>query len=123
MSSVVTFADLPLESRAAAAINAIDEYALTIAQRCELVALAVWPTDATLPGPVASAPLVPDVDLCAPRPQAGGITRRVAAMSTGDARASARERFRAGASIAELAEEAGVPWQTVRGWVNGSRSG
>jgi hypothetical protein len=59
---VLTFADLPLSTRAAAAVNAIDSYPLTIRQRCELVALAVWPTDAALPGPVSRGARVPDVD-------------------------------------------------------------
>jgi hypothetical protein len=59
-TSVPTFADLPLSTRAAAAVNAIDAYPLTVAQRCELVALAVWPTDAVLPGPDKRGACVPE---------------------------------------------------------------
>jgi hypothetical protein len=69
LALVLTFADLPLPVRAAAAVNAIDAYPLTIPQRCELVALAVWPTDAALPGRVKRGARVPEIDRRPARPK------------------------------------------------------
>jgi hypothetical protein len=121
LALVPTFADLSLSSRAAAAVNAIDTYPLTVEQRCELVALAVWPSDAMLPGPVSQAPRVPDIDLRPPRPT---VRPPVAApiveqLSTAEQRDEARAAFRAGASIAALAERYAQPWPVVRKWVRG----
>jgi hypothetical protein len=104
LAATQTFADLSLTSRAAAAVNAIDTYALTIEQRCELVALAVWPTDISLPGSVSRAARVPDVDLRPARPtvRAPAAAMVVERPSTPEQRAEARAAFRAGASIAAL---------------------
>jgi hypothetical protein len=50
---VATFADLSLKRRAVAALNVIDANpGLSIAERSELVCVAIWPTDLELPGPV-----------------------------------------------------------------------
>ena len=115
---VATFAQLSLERRAVAALNVIDNSpGLTIPERCELVCLAVWPTDALLPGPVIRGPgEPPDVDLRPagpPRP----ATRHPATTATAEQRARAREAFRSGASIQAIADELGVTWMTARGWV------
>jgi hypothetical protein len=123
LALVPTFADLSLSSRAAAAINAIDTYTLTVEQRCELVALAVWPTDAVLPGPVSRAPRAPDIDLRPSRPPARASTAAavVESPSTPEQRDDARAAFRAGATITGLAEQYGQPWGVVRTWVRGCR--
>jgi len=122
LSAVPTFADLPLSSRAAAAANAIDTYPLTVEQRCELVALAVWPTAAKLPGPVSRAPRVPDIDLrparsVRPAPTPVAVSSPPSSML--EQRAQARAAFRAGASIAALAERYQQSWPAVRKWVRG----
>jgi hypothetical protein len=121
LALVQTFADLSLSSRAAAAVNAIDTYPLTVEQRCELVALAVWPTDAVLPGPVSRAPRVPDIDLRPSRPKARAPAPAVVVerSSTPQQRVEARAAFRAGATITGLAEQYGQPWAVVRKWIRG----
>ncbi len=121
LALVPTFADLSLKSRAAAAVNAIDTYPLTVEQRCELVALAVWPTDITLPGPVSGAARTPDIDHRPARkpasamPPATGVSAR-GGVSTPQERAHARELFRQGSSIASIADEFGVTWLAARAW-------
>ena len=128
LSAVPTFADLPLSSRAAAAVNAIDTYPLTVEQRCELVALAVWPTDTALPGgTVSRAARTPDIDHRPARkpptvmPAAVGVSVR-GGVSTPQERAQARELFRRGSSIASIAEEFGVPWLAARAWCRANRA-
>jgi hypothetical protein len=109
LAVVPTFADLSLSSRAAAAVNAIDTYPLTVEQRCELVALAVWPTDAVLPGPVSRATRTPDIDQRPPRgrpprtprtpadarPPTAGVSAW-GGLPTPEQRAQARELFHGG---------------------------
>jgi hypothetical protein len=125
LAVVQTFADLSLSSRAAAAVNAIDTYALTVEQRCELVALAVWPTDITLPGPVGRAARTPDIDHRPARkptsamPATSGVSAR-GGVSTPQERAQARELFRGGSSIAAIAEQFGVTWLAARAWCRAS---
>jgi hypothetical protein len=121
LALVQTFADLSLTSRAAAAVNAIDTYPLTIEQRCELFALAVWPTDAALPGPVSCAAMTPDIDLRPPQPAVRSLVAApmVEGPSTAEQRDDARAAFRAGASIAALAERYAQPWPVARKWVRG----
>ena len=127
LSTVPTFADLPLTSRAAAAVNVIDAYPLTVDQRCELVALAVWPTDTTLPGPVSRAARTPDIDHRPARkpptimPAATGVSA-LGGVSSPQERAQARELFRRGSSIASIAEEFGVPWLAARAWCRANRA-
>ena len=123
LALVPTFADLSLTSRAAAAVNAIDTYPLTVEQRCELVALAVWPTNAALPGRVGRAPRSPDIDLRPTRPtvRAQAAAPVVERPSTPDQRDDARAAFRAGATITGLAEQYGQPWGVIRTWVRGCR--
>ena len=127
LALVPTFADLSLTSRAAAAVNAIDTYPLTVEQRCELVALAVWPSDAVLPGPVSRAARTPDIDHRparkppSPMPPATGVSAR-GGVSTPQERAQARELFRRGSSIASIADEFGVPWLTARAWCHANRA-
>ena len=124
---VPTFADLSLTRRAAAAVNVIDAYPLTVEQRCELVALAVWPTDITLPGPVSRAARTPDIDHRPARkptsatPPATGVSAR-GGVSTPQERAQARELFRQGSSIASIADEFGVPWLAARAWCRADRA-
>jgi hypothetical protein len=124
---VSTFADLSLTSRAAAAVNAIDTYPLTVEQRCELVALAVWPTAVELPGPVSHAARTPDIDQRPARkptstmPPATGVSAR-GGVSTPQERAQARELFRQGSSIAAIADEFGVPWLAARAWCRATRA-
>jgi hypothetical protein len=118
-----TFADLPLSTRAAAAVNAIDAYPLTIPQRSELVALAVWPTDAALPDRVKRGSRVPDIDR---RPTLPVRTARhyprppvVVTPAGGVDPARLRERMSRGDTIAAIAADLGIPWTTARNWIHG----
>jgi hypothetical protein len=122
---VATFASLSLKRRATAALNVIDANpGLSIAERSELVYVALWPGDIVSPGPVRRDDLViPDVDL-RPTPRRVPPSPRTVVpprVATVEDRARARERFLGGTTIAELAEEFGVPWLTARRWAN-SRS-
>ncbi len=129
LTAVPTFADLPLSTRAAAAVNAIGAYPLTVAQRCELVALAVWPTDAELPGQVKRGARVPDIDRRPPRPaQRSNRAAAAPAVIVTPTRptleadpAELRARFSRGDTIAEIAADFGVPWLTARKWIRGAR--
>jgi hypothetical protein len=114
--SVATFASLSLKRRAVAALNVLDACpGLSIAERHELVYLAVWPSDVALPGPVRRDSLVtPNVDL---RPTPPPPPR----VGTAEDQARAREQFQGGESIAAIAEDLGVPWLTARKWVRGRR--
>lgn len=93
----------------------------------ELVALAVWPTDITLPGPVSRAARTPDIDQRPARkptsatPPATGVSAR-GGVSTPQERAQARELFRQGSSIASIADEFGVPWLAARAWCRANRA-
>jgi hypothetical protein len=124
---VSTFADLSLTSRAAAAVNVIDTYPLTVEQRCEMVALAVWPSDAMLPGAISRAARTPDIDHrpakkpTSAMPAATGVSAR-GGVSTPQERAQARQLFRQGSSIAAIAEEFGVPWLAARAWCHANRA-
>ena len=130
LALVSTFADLPLSTRAAAAVNAIDAYPLTIRQRCELVALAVWPTDATLSGPVKLGSRVPDVDRRPARRET--VSRGTQSSATPAAvlepprsileadPVELRERLSRGDTITEIAADFGVPSATARGWIRRS---
>jgi hypothetical protein len=118
LAAVPTFASLSLKRRCTAAINCIDQVALTVPQRHEIVALALWPSDLDLPGAVRRDALqAPDVDLRPARPEPRLVAQtRPIAVSTAAQRAHAREMFRRGASISEIAEEFGVSWMTARAW-------
>jgi hypothetical protein len=126
LAVVLTFADLPLSTRAAAAVNAIGSYPPTIAQRFELVALAMWPTDAELPGGVKRGARVPDIDRrpvrrapkIAPRqtPPAATVVPAGSILEPPPA-AELSERVSRGDTIAAIAAEFGVPWATARGWL------
>jgi hypothetical protein len=97
---VATFAELPLSRRVRAAITVITEQpTLTIEQRGELVALAVWPSNAILPGEVS------------PR-------RRDA---TAEERATAVQFAEQGYTEREIAERLGRPRTTVRQWLRTAR--
>ena len=81
--------------------------------------------DADVRRPVADTPSraarVPDVDLRPSRPTVRAPTAAavVERPSTPERRAQARAAFRAGASIAALAERYAQPWPVVRKWVRG----
>jgi hypothetical protein len=126
LAAVPTFADMSLKSRAAAAINAIDTYPLTVKQRHEIVALAVWGSDVELPGPLSRAARTPDIDTRPTRavtrerrPVEPPSRRRVQPQlpSTPDQRAEARRLLAAGWTILQIAEHLGQPWSAVQGWI------
>jgi hypothetical protein len=124
MVVVSTFADLPLERRATAALNVIfAQPFLSIAERHELVFLALFPSDVALPGPVSSDQVeTAAVDRPRRRVPPPPIPRpRVSSPVTDRTPLDVQTRYRAGASIAELAEEYGVEWLVARRWANTGR--
>jgi len=122
---VSTFANLSLERRAVAALNVIhSQPGLSIPERHELVFLAVWPSDIALPGEVTSDEVeTPAVDQ-RPRRRVPPVPLqrpRVSSPVTARTPLDVQTRYRAGASITELAEEYGVEWLTARRWANTGR--
>jgi hypothetical protein len=116
---VATFASLSLKRRATAALNVIDANpGLSIAERSELVCVAIWPVDIELPGPVSrDALLEPDVDQRPTPPPAVPAVRAW----TPEQRAEARAAFQGGATISALSERYAQPWLVVRKWVRATR--
>jgi hypothetical protein len=124
---VVTFSGLSLQRRATAALNVIDAYpGLSIAERHELVYLALCPPALELPGAVKRDELTtPNVDLRRtprppkPRPRVAPPPTVTSGPVTPEIRDEARRLFRSGTTMSELAEAYDQPWPVIRAWVRG----
>jgi len=116
---VTTFAQLSLKRRCVAALNVIDANpGLSIAERSELVCVAVWPPEMLMPGPVRRDELLePDVDQRPTPPPAPPAVRAW----TPEQPAEARVAFQAGTTITALSERYAQPWLVVRKWVRATR--
>jgi hypothetical protein len=118
----VELVDVPLEIRCQAALVCIyDDARLGIRKRRELLAAAIWPTQARTPSGTPVAPPEPKSEpfRAPPRVAAPARLPQRERLSTLEQRGEARAAFRAGASIEELACRYDQPWPVVRRWVNG----
>jgi hypothetical protein len=119
---------VPLEIRCQAALVCIyDDARRGIRKRRELLAAAIWPSQARTPAgePVAPPEPKPEPLLSPPRYVPPAALPQHERPSTIEQRDEARPSFRAGASISELADRYRQPWSVVRGWVRakGERAG
>ena len=126
LALVPTFADLPLSTRAAAAVNAIDAYPLTIraAMRARCTRGVANRCGTPRPGE-ARGSRAPNVDRRPARRERSSTPEPVPAPAgpiTAETPADVRRRVETGESLVESCPPSiGVPWLTVRGWANGGR--